>query len=196
MTTHGWKATSVRSFRRGSAARSRGGGTCAPTGFRRHCRPRPLPPSSLPIGPCGSRPGSSSAATTAIPQRFRGRSHRAGAPPRLPSRSLAAAARVWPVPARPIELTPEALDKLSHVSTATITTQLLRRGFRSTFIQGLRPTRPDLPLVGYAFTLRYVPAREDVAFNATFDNETDVQRLAIESVGPGDVLVIDGRSEL
>jgi regulator of RNase E activity RraA len=100
------------------------------------------------------------------------------------------------VPARPAELTPEALEKLRHVSTATITTQLLRRGFRSTFIQGLRPTRPDLPLVGYAFTLRYVPAREDVAFNATFDNDTDVQRLAIESVGPGDVLVIDGRSEL
>ena len=100
------------------------------------------------------------------------------------------------MPARPTELTPEALDKLRHVSTATITTQLLRRGFRSTFIQGLRPTRPDLPLVGYAFTLRYVPAREDVAFNATFDNDTDVQRLAIESVGPGDVLVIDGRSEL
>jgi regulator of RNase E activity RraA len=97
---------------------------------------------------------------------------------------------------RPIELTPEALDKLSRVSTATITTQLLRRGFRSTFIQGLRPTRPDLRLVGYAFTLRYVPAREDVAFNATFDNQTDLQRLAIESVGPGDVLVIDGRSSL
>jgi regulator of RNase E activity RraA len=100
------------------------------------------------------------------------------------------------VATRPIELTPEALDKLSRASTATVTTQLLRRGYRSTFIQGLRPTRPDLRLVGYAFTLRYVPAREDVAFNATFDNQTDVQRLAIESVGPGDVLVIDGRSSL
>lgn len=100
------------------------------------------------------------------------------------------------MPTRPTELTAEARDKLARVSTATLTTQLLRRGYRSTFIPGLRPTRPDLRLVGYAFTLRYVPAREDVAFNATFDNRADVQRLAVESVGPGDVLVIDARSEL
>jgi regulator of RNase E activity RraA len=100
------------------------------------------------------------------------------------------------MPTRPTELTPEALEKLGRVSTATVTTQLLRRGYRSTFVRGLRPTRPDLRLVGYAFTLRYVPAREDVAFNATFDNRTDVQRLAVESLGPGDVLVIDARSDL
>jgi regulator of RNase E activity RraA len=97
---------------------------------------------------------------------------------------------------RTVDLSADAVERLGRVSTATLTTQLLARGYRSTFIKGLRPTRPDLRLVGYAFTMRYVPAREDVAFNATFDNRTDVQRLAIESVGPGDVLVIDARSEL
>ena len=95
-----------------------------------------------------------------------------------------------------VKLTPEAIAKLRRVSAATITSQLLRRGFRNTFIQGLRPTRPDLRLVGYAFTLRYVPTREDVGFHVAYDNETNVQRLAVEAVEPGDVLVIDARGEL
>lgn len=97
---------------------------------------------------------------------------------------------------RTVELGPEAVRALGRVSTATLTSQLLHRGFRSTFLPGLRPTRPDLRLLGYAFTLRYVPAREDVAVSVDFDNETNVQRLAVESVGPGDVLVIDARGEL
>ncbi len=94
------------------------------------------------------------------------------------------------------ELSPEAASALGRVSTATLTSQLLRRGYRSTFLGGLRPTRPDLRLVGRAFTLRYVPAREDVGVRVDYDNETNVQRLAVESVGPGDVLVIDARGEL
>jgi regulator of RNase E activity RraA len=96
----------------------------------------------------------------------------------------------------PAELSPETFERLRHVSTATLTSQLLRRGLRSTFIRGLVPTRPDLRLVGRAFTLRYVPAREDLAFQVDFDNRTNVQRLAVESVGTGDVLVIDARGEL
>jgi regulator of RNase E activity RraA len=100
------------------------------------------------------------------------------------------------VAARVVELSPEAVEKLRRVSTATLTSQLLGRGFRNTFIAGLRPTRPDLRLVGYAFTLRYVPTREDVGYQVAFDNETNVQRLAVEAVGPGDVLVIDARGEL
>ena len=69
---------------------------------------RRLPRSSLPIEPCGSRPGSSSAAIIAIRRRFRERSHRADAQPRQPSRRYAAPVRVWPVPARPAELTPRS----------------------------------------------------------------------------------------
>ncbi len=101
-----------------------------------------------------------------------------------------------PSSVRRVELTPAATGLLREVSCATITAQLLRRGLRSTFLAGLSPTRPDLRLVGYAFTLRYVPAREDLGVGVRFDNETNVQRLAVESVGADDVLVIDGRGEL
>lgn len=92
-------------------------------------------------------------------------------------------------------LSPEALDKLKKVSTATLTTQLLRRGFHNTFIAGLTPLRPDLRLVGTAFTLRYVPAREDFDMSADYDNSKNVQRLAVEAIEAGQVLVIDARSD-
>ncbi len=84
---------------------------------------------------------------------------------------------------------------LTAVSTATLTAQLLRRGIRNTFLQGVRPLRPDLRMVGRAVTLRYVPMREDVGTGAEFDNRTNPQRIAVESVGPGDVLVIDARGD-
>ena len=100
------------------------------------------------------------------------------------------------MPDRPLELSVDADAKLRRVSTATLTSQLLKRGFRNTFVAGITPTRPDLRMVGYALTLRYVPAREDVGYRVAFDNETNVQRLAVESTGPGDVLVIDARGEL
>ncbi|HUG15714.1 MAG TPA: hypothetical protein VMM78_11935 [Thermomicrobiales bacterium] len=92
-------------------------------------------------------------------------------------------------------LSPEALDAYKRVSTATITTQLMKRGFRNTYLASVRPVRPELRMVGYAFTLRYGPMREDLDF-ADYDNTTNVQRIAIESVGPGDVLVIDARNDV
>jgi regulator of RNase E activity RraA len=95
------------------------------------------------------------------------------------------------------ELSPEAAVKLGNVSTATLTAQLLLRGFRNTFIPGLVPTRPDLRMVGRAFTLRYVPVREDLGVEGIRpDNETNLQRRAVESVGHGEVLVIDARGDL
>jgi regulator of RNase E activity RraA len=97
---------------------------------------------------------------------------------------------------RPVELSPEALEALRQVSTATLSTQLLRRGFRNVFVRGLVSTRPDLRLVGYAFTLRYVPVREDIGVQGAPDNRTNVQRVAIESVGPDDALVVDARGDL
>jgi regulator of RNase E activity RraA len=51
-------------------------------------------------------------------------------------------------------------------------------------------------MVGYAFTLRYVPAREDLDMQVHYDNSTNVQRLAVEAIGPDDVLVIDARGEI
>ncbi|RIK40679.1 MAG: ribonuclease activity regulator RraA [Chloroflexi bacterium] len=92
-------------------------------------------------------------------------------------------------------LSSEAMAKLRTVSTATLTSQLQKRGFRNTFLQGLTPLRPDLRLVGYAFTLRYVPAREDLT-DELYDNTKNIQRIAVESVNPGDVLVIDARGDV
>ncbi|MCA1736191.1 MAG: ribonuclease activity regulator RraA [Actinobacteria bacterium] len=93
-------------------------------------------------------------------------------------------------------LHPDLEDALRQVSTATLSTQLLRHGYKNTFLTGLEPLRPDLRMVGTAFTLRYVPTRADVDNGSTFDNATNPQRVAIETIGPGDVLVIDARSDL
>jgi regulator of RNase E activity RraA len=92
-----------------------------------------------------------------------------------------------------VHLSSEAKEKLREVSVATITSQLLLRGFRTTFIPDVVPLRPDLRMVGRAFTLRYAPSREDFGFRVDFDNSRDVQRLAIEQIQDGDVLVIDAR---
>lgn len=91
------------------------------------------------------------------------------------------------------DLSAAVKQKLTQISTATLTSQLLIRGFRNTFIPGLIPMRPDLRMVGRAFTLRYVPSREDLGMAVHYDNHTDVQRLAVESIGPGEVLVIAAR---
>lgn len=95
-----------------------------------------------------------------------------------------------------IPIAPHTVHALRRVSTATLTTQLLHRGVGSTFLTGLKPMRPDLRLVGRAFTLRYVPMRADMGGGPQFDNDTNMQRIAVESVGPGDVLVIEARQEI
>jgi regulator of RNase E activity RraA len=99
-----------------------------------------------------------------------------------------------PQSSRPVNLTSSAFEKLHTVSTATLTSQLSKRGFRNTFLQGLQPLRPDLRMVGYAFTLRYVPMREDLV-DELYDNTKNVQRIAVESVGQDDILVIDARGD-
>lgn len=92
-------------------------------------------------------------------------------------------------------LDPDILERLRRVSTATLSSQLHKRGFRQLVMRGVLPLRPDLRLAGRAFTLRYIPAREDLEHSAEFDNRTNKQRLAVEQVGPGDVLVIDARGD-
>jgi len=63
-----------------------------------------------------------------------------------------------------MSLSPEALATLSGVSTATITTVLLKKGLRNVWMRGTKPLHPgQTRLVGQAFTLRFVPAREDLA---------------------------------
>ncbi len=93
-------------------------------------------------------------------------------------------------------LSDRAKEALHEVSTATLTSQLLKRGFRNTFLGGLAALRPDIRMVGYAFTLRYAPMREDLDLEVDYDNLKNVQRIAVEAVGPDDVLVIDARNEI
>jgi regulator of RNase E activity RraA len=95
-----------------------------------------------------------------------------------------------------MRIAPEIIEQLKHVSTATLSSQLHKRGFRQLVMRGVAPLRPDLRLAGQAFTLRYIPAREDLERSGEFDNRTNKQRLAVEQVGPGDVLVIDARGDM
>lgn len=93
------------------------------------------------------------------------------------------------------QLPAEVLSRLARVSTATLCTQLLSRGLRNPFMEGPRPLHETGKLVGTAFTLRYAPAREDIGISAHYDNRTNVQRVAVENIEAGEILVIDARGE-
>jgi regulator of RNase E activity RraA len=87
-------------------------------------------------------------------------------------------------------------DKLKTVSTATICTALFKRGFRNQYIQDVRPLNPAAQrLVGEAFTLRYIPAREDLNPITVFQDRFHPQRKAVEECPPGAVFVIDSRKD-
>ncbi|MFO1173028.1 MAG: ribonuclease activity regulator RraA [Hyphomicrobiaceae bacterium] len=86
--------------------------------------------------------------------------------------------------------------KLATVSTATICTALFKRGFRNQMIQGAVPLDPGKPtMVGEAYTLRYIPAREDLNPVSVFQNRAHPQRKAVEECPPGHVLVVDSRKD-
>ena len=95
------------------------------------------------------------------------------------------------------DLHPDTLALLRSVSVATLCTQLFKRDFRNVYLQGVvRLTMPSGGnLVGPAFTMRNIPAREDIDQISAFDNPEHPQRKGIESVPPGHVLVIDCRGE-
>ncbi|HKQ10600.1 MAG TPA: ribonuclease activity regulator RraA [Rhizomicrobium sp.] len=87
------------------------------------------------------------------------------------------------------------VEKLRKVSTATISTALFKRGLRNQMIQGVQPLRPLVRnMVGPAYTLRYIPAREDLNPISVFSDPAHPQRKAVEQCPPGAVLVIDSRS--
>ena len=93
-------------------------------------------------------------------------------------------------------LKPEIRAQLAMVSTATLTTALFKRGLRNTFIQNVRPLNPDgASMVGEAYTLRYIPSREDLDTLDVFQDPEHPQRKAVESCPPGHVLVIDSRKD-
>ena len=88
----------------------------------------------------------------------------------------------------------ELSDKLKMASTATLTSVLRNKGLHNTFMHNVVPLESDVRMVGRAFTLRYIPAREDLD-EVPLDNLKDVQRIGIEQIGAGDVLVIDARGD-
>ncbi len=93
-------------------------------------------------------------------------------------------------------MTPATREKLKTVSTATLTTALFKRGLRNQFVQDVRPLNPNpKPMVGEAFTLRYIPAREDLNPITVFQDRSHPQRKAVEECPPGAVLVIDSRKD-
>ncbi len=93
-------------------------------------------------------------------------------------------------------LKPETRDKLKAVSTATLATALFKRGFRTQFVQGALPLSPlEESMVGEAFTLRYMPAREDLNRLEVFRDRSHPQRKAVEECPPGAVMVMDSRKD-
>ena len=90
-----------------------------------------------------------------------------------------------------MSLDPAIVATLSGVSTATLTTVLLKKGLRNVWMRGTRPLVPGQPrLVGPAFTLRFVPAREDLATPESWGSPIST-RAAIEAMPPGCIAVVD-----
>src|SRR5690606_2887056 len=91
------------------------------------------------------------------------------------------------------ELSDDMVTRINSVGTATLSVQLRKRGINAASIDGVRPTQPGKRLVGRARTLRFIPGREDL-----FDKHGggfNAQKQAFDSLGPGEVLVIDARGE-
>ncbi|MBM3605065.1 MAG: ribonuclease activity regulator RraA [Alphaproteobacteria bacterium] len=87
-------------------------------------------------------------------------------------------------------------EKLKKVSTASVATALYKRGLRNQFVQGVVPVeRKQVTMVGQAFTLRYIPAREDRNPLTVFRNRDHKQRVAVETCPEGHVLVMDARKD-
>ena len=97
---------------------------------------------------------------------------------------------------KPAGLEDATREKLMGVSVATLCTALYRRGLRNQTIQDVRPVAPKgRNMVGPAFTLRYIPAREDLNRLEVFRNPAHPQRAAVEQCPPGAVMVMDSRKD-
>jgi regulator of RNase E activity RraA len=94
-----------------------------------------------------------------------------------------------------VSLSDETRAKLKTVSVATICMALYKRGLRNQFIQDVHPVSNAGPMVGEAFTLRYIPAREDLNDLSVFQDPKHPQRDAIERCPAGSVMVIDSRKD-
>ena len=105
----------------------------------------------------------------------------------VPKNGSGATARSEPAP-----LSAETRAKLSKVGSANVANALLKRGFRNVYMLGVRPLSQDQEqLVGPAYTLRFMPAREDIDTMANYSRDDNLHRRAVEECPPGHVLVID-----
>ena len=95
------------------------------------------------------------------------------------------------------KLSPQTREKLKGVSTATLASALYKRGLRNQMVQGAVPLSPPKggSMVGEAYTLRYIPAREDLNPMTVFRNHNHPQRKAVEECPEGAVFVIDSRKD-
>ncbi len=90
-----------------------------------------------------------------------------------------------------MDLDPKVAEILSEVTTATLTTILLKKGLRNVWMRGTKPIKPGQPrLVGRAFTLRFVPAREDLATPESWSSPIST-RAAIEAMPANCIAVVD-----
>ncbi|MFN0183125.1 MAG: ribonuclease activity regulator RraA, partial [Aquabacterium sp.] len=97
------------------------------------------------------------------------------------------------------EIDPVIRQRLQGVSTATLATALYKRGLRNQAIQGVRPLQTPVAgapsMVGPAYTLRYMPAREDLNLLKVFEDRGHPQRKGVEECPPGAVFVMDSRGD-
>ena len=88
------------------------------------------------------------------------------------------------------------LETLRVASTASVTAELFKLGIRHSFMSGVAPLDPGAVMVGEAVTVRYVPAREDLDTFESLADPEHPQRKAVETIGPGEVLVLDARGDI
>ena len=94
------------------------------------------------------------------------------------------------------ELSAETRERLTTVSAATICTALFKAGLKNQFIQDVHPVAPKPEnMVGQAYTMRYIPAREDLNPISVFQDPAHPQRVGVEECPAGHVMVIDSRKD-
>ena len=99
----------------------------------------------------------------------------------------------------PVRVDDGVLDRLARISSGSLTTQLYKKGFRQPVLTGLRPLQAAAkPFAGRAYTMRFIPAREDIDTYATLTtrpNADNLQWVGVEQIGAGEVMVIDSRRD-
>lgn len=115
--------------------------------------------------------------------------------------TMPAAITPTPTPLRePVRVSDAVLDRLARISSGSLTTQLFKRGFRQPVLVGLKPLQGASAkrFAGRAYTMRMIPAREDIDTYATLTthpNHDNLQWVGVEQTQPGDVMVIDSRND-